>query len=90
MAEKDREWWKTQFRRENQDVGGSETVGDPSLHLPPMDLHLVEEPFGGCEQVSTIRKDRKHSAIGESVASVGGDALARIGKVSNQGKGSLG
>ena len=60
VREKDREWWEARFRSENRHGSGPETVGDPSLHLPPMDLHLVEETFGGCEQVSTILKDRKH------------------------------
>ena len=54
VREKDREWRKARFRSENRHGSGPETVGDPSLHLPPMDLHFVKETFGGCEQVSTI------------------------------------
>ena len=54
VRDKDSEWWEALFRSENQHGSGSETIGDPPLHLPPMDFHLVEEPFSGCEQVSTI------------------------------------
>ena len=54
VREKDREWWKAEFRSENRHGGGPKTVGDPSLHLPPMDLHFAKEPFGGCEQVSAV------------------------------------
>ena len=48
------EWWKARFWGENRHRSKLETVGDPSLHLPPMDLHLAVKAFGGCEQVSTI------------------------------------
>ena len=54
VLEKDRERWKARFRSEDRHGSGPETVGDPSLHLPPMDLHFVEEPFGRGEQVSTV------------------------------------
>ena len=54
VREKDREWWKARFRSENRHGSRPKTVVDPSLHLPPMDLHFVQEPFGGCEQVSTV------------------------------------
>ena len=54
VREKDCEWWKAGFRSENRHGTGPKTVGDPSLHMPPMDLHFAKEPFGGCEQVSTV------------------------------------
>ena len=54
VREKDRERWEARFCSENRHGSGPETVGDPSLHLPPMNLHLVEEPLGGGEQVCTV------------------------------------
>ena len=54
VREKGREWWKVPFCSKNRHGSGAETVSDPSLHLPPMNLHLVEDPFGVCEQVRTI------------------------------------
>ena len=41
VREKDRDWWKARFRSETRHGSGAETVGDLSLHLPPMDLHFV-------------------------------------------------
>ena len=54
VREKEDDWWKARFRSENRHGSGPETVGDPSLYLPPVDLHFVKETFGGCEQVSTV------------------------------------
>ena len=54
VREKDPQWSKAGFCSENRHGCGPKTVGDLSLRLPPMDLHFVKEPFGGCEQVSTV------------------------------------
>ena len=54
VRDKDYEWWKAGFRSENRHGSGRKTVGDPSLHLPPRDLHFVKEPFGRREHVSTV------------------------------------
>ena len=60
VREEDHEWWKARFRSENWHGSRPETVGDPSRHLPPVNLHLVKEPLGGFEQVSAVCKYRKH------------------------------
>ena len=48
------EWRETRFCSENRHGSGPKAVGDPSLYLMPMDLHLVEKAYGGSEQVGTI------------------------------------
>ena len=45
---------EAQFCGENWDGSGLEAVGDPPLHLPLTDFHLVWKSFGGCEQESPI------------------------------------
>ena len=81
--------WQARFRCEDRHWSGTETVGDPPLHLPPMDLHLVEKAFGGGKQVGTIGEDREPQAVGKSVTQVEGDALARLGGASNREEGGL-
>ena len=47
-------WREVRFCAEHWHGSVPEAVGDPPLHLPPMDFHLVKKSFGGCEQVSAI------------------------------------
>ena len=54
MWKENSEWWEAPLGGKNRHGSGPEAVGDPSLHLPPMDFHLVEMSFGECEQVSPI------------------------------------
>ena len=54
VREGNRDWWQTGFCSEDWHRSGLETVGDPSLHLPPMDLHINKKAFGCSEQVGPI------------------------------------
>ena len=49
--------WRGETRLRGQDwKGGSpEAIGNRSLDLPPMNIHLGENPFGGDEEVGAIR-----------------------------------
>ena len=82
-------WWQTRFCSEDRHWSRPETVGDPSLHRAPMDLHLVEKAFGGGKQVGTIREDREHQTVGKSLAHMGRESLTRIREASYGGEGGL-
>ena len=90
MSEEDRERREARLCGENRHGSRPEAVGDPPLHLAPMDLHLVKEALGGGKQVSTIGEDWEHQAIGKAVAEMRGDAFARVREASNRGEGGLG
>ena len=54
VGEENVEGRKARFCRENGEGGRPEAVGNPPLDLPPMNIHLGEEPFGGDEEVGTV------------------------------------
>ena len=54
VRKKDMEGLKARLCRENGEGGSPEAVGNPPLDLPPMNIHLGEEPFGGDEEVGAI------------------------------------
>ena len=43
------EGMKARLCGENRHWSGLKAVDDPSLHLPPMDFHLVNKSFAGFE-----------------------------------------
>ena len=53
--------------------GRPEAVGNPSLDLTPMNIHLGEKPFGGDEEVGAIGQDWKQKRVSKAVAEVRGD-----------------
>ena len=89
MQEENRERREARFCVQNRHGNRPEAVGDPSLNLAPMDLHLVKKAIGGGKQVSTIWENREHQAVGKAVAKMWEDDLARVGEASNRGKGGL-
>ena len=54
MGEEDVEGRETRLCRENGEGGRPEAVGNPPLDLPPMNIHLGEEPFGGDDEVGAV------------------------------------
>ena len=54
MGEEDVEGRKARLCRENGEGGSPEAVGNPPLDLPPMNIHLGDEPFGGDEEVGAV------------------------------------
>ena len=54
VRKKDMEGRKARLCRENGEGGSPEAAGNPPLDLPPMNIHLGEEPFGGYEEVGAI------------------------------------
>ena len=54
MEEEDMEGRKAGLCREDGEGGRPEAVGNPPLDLPPMNIHLGEEPFGGDEEVGAV------------------------------------
>ena len=54
MGEEDVERRETRPRGQNWKGGSPEAVGNPSLDLPPMNIHRGEKPFGGGEEVGAI------------------------------------
>ena len=74
VGEKNVEWRETGFGRKNRDRGGSEAIGYPPLYLPPMNIHLGKEAFGGYKQVGPVGKNRKNQAVDEAMTQMGRDA----------------
>ena len=54
VRKKNMEGRKAPLCRENGEGGSPEAVGNPPLDLPPMNIPLGEEPFGGDEEVGAI------------------------------------
>ena len=54
VRKKNMEGRKARLCRENEEGGSPEAVGNLPLDLPPMNVHLGEEPFGGDEEVGAI------------------------------------
>ena len=73
VGEKNVEWRETRLGRKDRNWGGSEAVGHPPLYLPPMDLHLGKEAFGGYKQVGPVGKNWKNQTISEAMTQMGGD-----------------
>ena len=87
MREEYQKWSQARLCSEDRQWSRLETIGDPSLHLPPMELHLVEKAFDGDEQVGTIRENREHQTVGQSVTQVGRDSIARVRESLTRGEG---
>ena len=54
MRKKNMKGRKARLCRENREGGSPEAVGNPPLDLPPVNIHLGEEPVGGDEEVGAI------------------------------------
>ena len=54
VGEKDVERRETRLRGQDWKGGSPEAVGNLSLDLPPMNIHLGEKPFCGDEEVGAI------------------------------------
>ena len=54
VRKKDMEGRKARLCRGNGEGGSPEAVGNPPLDLPPMNIHLGEEPISGDEEVGAI------------------------------------